>query len=42
MRSGMMVVDEELLQHRLQMAAAKDQKVIEHLSAGGVYPALRE
>src|SRR5262245_20177974 len=42
MRSGMVVVDEELLQHGLHMAAAKDQKVIVHLSAGSANPALRE
>ena len=42
MRSGIVVVDEELLEHGLQMAAAKDPKVVKHLSAGGGNPALRE
>ena len=42
MWSGVVIVDEELLQHRLQMAVAKDQKVIEHFSAGSAYPALCE
>ena len=42
MRSGIVVVDEELFEHGLQMAAAKDQEVVEHPSAGGANPALRE
>ncbi len=36
------VVDEELIEHGFKMPAAKDEKVIEQLSACGPDPALRE
>ncbi len=39
-RPGMVVMDQELRQHGLQMAAAKDQQVVEQLSACGAHPAL--
>ncbi len=39
MRSGLVVVDQELLEDRLKMEAAKDQQVVQQLSAGGTDPA---
>lgn len=40
MGSRLVVVDEELLEDRVKVAAAKYQKVIEQLPPRGTYPAL--
>ena len=40
MRSGLVVVDQELLENRLKMKSIKDQQVVQHLSASGTHPSL--
>jgi len=42
MRSVIVAVEEVFLQHGLQIWAAKDQEVVEHLSASAANPALCE